>query len=342
MGLAVRNITIDLGSKPAKRVLDQVSFDVEEGKFLSLLGASGAGKSTILKIVSGTLIQDEGAVEVDGVSIDSLPPHRREIGYVFQDMRLFPHMNVEENVAFPARMHKVPKRERMQRAHELLACVQLEGFEKREVASLSGGQQQRVALARALAGNPRMLLLDEPFSGLDESLRDEMRALVLKLHREFKITTIMVTHDALEALEMSDRIAYISAGKILQEGSPRNLYTSPATQEVAACFGDCSIIEGSVDAGLFVAGSMHLAAPGCPVGAACVVIRSKGAALGSAPGECVIKSCVYRGDSYLVRLEVARQELTVQTSRPYDVGALVSVEVSSDSFFVYAQERPHE
>lgn len=203
MELDVRHIDLSMGEgKRARTVLGDVSFSVPDGAFCSLLGESGAGKSTILKVIAGILLQDGGSVLFDGAPVDGLPAHRRGIGFVFQDVRLFPHMTVEENVAYPLRMAGVGKRERLARAGELLERVQLPGFGPRRVQTLSGGQAQRVALARALAAAPAALLLDEPFSGLDESLRDDMRSLLLRLHREDGLTVLMVTHDANEAIMM--------------------------------------------------------------------------------------------------------------------------------------------
>ncbi|GHT79089.1 hypothetical protein FACS1894104_3190 [Actinomycetota bacterium] len=220
MSISVQNISVALGGKP---ILQDVSFTLADGEFLSLLGASGAGKSTTLKIIGGLLLQDEGHIVVDGDLFDEVAPHNRRAAVVFQDIRLFPNMNVEENVAFALKMQRVKKAERLQRAREVLQMVKLVGLEKRRTHELSGGQQQRVALARAIAGNPRILLLDEPFSGLDEELRDDMRELVLDIHQKLQLTTLMVTHNTQEALKMSDHIVYVSDGKVVQDATPQEL-----------------------------------------------------------------------------------------------------------------------
>lgn len=336
MRLSVSDITIDLGAKPAKRVLDNVSFEAHDREFLSLLGASGAGKSTLLKIIAGILVQDGGRVAFDGRAIDGVAAHKRNVGYVFQDMRLFPNMNVEENVAFPCKMRGMKKTARLERARELLAHVQLDGFGKREVSSLSGGQQQRVALARALAATPQVLLLDEPFSGLDEHLRDDMRSLVLKLHREFGMTTIMVTHDAIEAIEMSDRIVYLSGGRVEQQGAPGDLFEHPATGEIAACFGDCSTIGGVVEHGVFVAGPLTLPAQGVRPGPATAVIRQDAASLDAdAPPVFPVRCCVYRGSTYLVRIDLGGQTLSVPASSPVSADSSVGVAFDGAGVFVY-------
>lgn len=336
MRLTVSDITIDLGTKPAKRVLDSVSFEAHDREFLSLLGASGAGKSTLLKIIAGILVQDGGSVSFDGRAIDGVAAHERNVGYVFQDMRLFPNMNVEENVAFPCKMRGMKKPARLDRARELLSHVQLDGFGKREVSSLSGGQQQRVALARALAATPQVLLLDEPFSGLDEHLRDDMRSLVLKLHREFGMTTIMVTHDAIEAIEMSDRIVYLSGGRVEQQGMPDELFEHPATSEIAACFGGCSTITGAVEGGVFSAGPLSLPAQGVRCGSATAVIRQNAAFIDEdMPPIFSVRCCVYRGSTHLVRIDLGDQTLTVPSSSPISAGCLVGVAFDEAGVFVY-------
>lgn len=335
MRLTVSNITIDLG-KDAKRVLDDVSFAAQDGEFLSLLGESGAGKSTLLKIIAGILVQDGGSVAFGDRAIDDVPAHKRNVGYVFQDMRLFPNMNVEENVAFPCKMQGMKKAERLARARDLLGHVQLEGFGARDVSSLSGGQQQRVALARALAAKPKVLLLDEPFSGLDEHLRDDMRSLVLKLHSEFDTTTIMVTHDALEAIEMSERIVYVSDGRVVQQGTPDELFERPATSEIAACFGDCSTLFGTVRDGTFSADSLRFAAPEVADGPATAVIRQSAVRVDPrAEALHRVRCCVYRGTTHLARIDLAGQTLTVPVDEPLSAEATVGVAFEDGGVFVY-------
>ena len=243
MRLALENIGLSLGGK---EILSDVSFTVEDGQFVSILGESGAGKSTTLKVVTGILPQDAGRVTFDGVCVDDVPTHRRDVAMVFQDIRLFPHMSVADNVAFPLRMRGVPKAERQRVADEMLEAVRLEGFARRRTFELSGGQQQRVALARALAARPKALLLDEPFSGLDEQLRDDMRRLVAALHERFGITSVMVTHDPDEALVMSDLVLFMSGGRLIQAGTPREMLLSPAHEAVRTCFNDSSAIQGDV------------------------------------------------------------------------------------------------
>ena len=345
MELDVRHIDLSLGEgKRARTVLGDVSFSVPDGAFCSLLGESGAGKSTILKVIAGILLQDGGSVLFDGAPVDGLPAHRRGIGFVFQDVRLFPHMTVEENVAYPLRMAGVGKRERLARAGKLLERVQLPGFGPRRVQTLSGGQAQRVALARALAAAPAALLLDEPFSGLDESLRDDMRSLLLRLHREDGLTVLMVTHDANEAIMMSDRIVALDGGHISQIGTPEELYRRPATAKIAACFGDCSVLKGCVESERFILDGIVLPALGIGDGPAVAVVRQGDCLLspvgeghGTVPaGEAVVRCGVYAGAGYLTRLDVAGQTLTVPTASLPDPGEIVPVRIDGKGCFVFS------
>ena len=234
-------------------VLKDLSLEVAEGEFLSLLGPSGCGKSTLMKTIAGIVPARSGSILLDGTDITKLPIHRRGTVVVFQDMRLFPHKSVAENVAFPLKMQGVSKERRLKTAEELLEKVQMGGYGNRKPGELSGGQQQRVALARALAAQPKLLLLDEPFSALDENLREDMRHLVLQLQKEFAMTVILVTHDREEALSMSNRVALLFDGQLSQIGTPRDVYERPATKQVADYFGNCVYISGSVSGGIFTA-----------------------------------------------------------------------------------------
>jgi len=257
MKLEIQNLTAGYDDDV---VLRELSLSVEEGEFLSLLGPSGCGKSTLMKTIAGILPARKGRIFLDGADITDLPIHKRSTVIVFQDMRLFPHKSVAENVAFPLKMQGVSKMERLRRAEELLEKVQLAGFGTRSPSELSGGQQQRVALARALAAQPKLLLLDEPFSALDENLREDMRSLVLQLKEEFSMTVILVTHDREEALSMSHRIALMFDGKLIQTGTPKLVYTRPVSRQAADYFGNCVYIRGRAEGGIFTA-------PGicCPV-----------------------------------------------------------------------------
>ena len=239
------------------RAVDGVTFEVPEGKFYTLLGPSGCGKTTTLRCVAGLERTDTGRIIVDGRVVSSnsasggrifVPPHKRNIGMVFQSYAIWPHMTVFENAAFPLRVTKtgLSRTELKRRVEECLALVQLSGYEGRMATQLSGGQQQRLALARALVRHPRVLLLDEPLSNLDAKLREHMRTEVRDLQRRLGITTLYVTHDQIEALSMSNRIAVMSSGKIVQEGTPRGIYQRPITQFVADFVGSANFMDATV------------------------------------------------------------------------------------------------
>lgn len=247
-GLVIRDLAVSLQKQ---EILHRISLKAEEGEFLSLLGESGCGKSTLLKCIAGLLDADSGAILLNGESLLKKPPEKRGAVIVFQDLRLFPHMTVEQNITFPMEIKKIPKKQQRDTAERLLKEVQLAGLGNRKIRELSGGQMQRVALARALAAEPALLLLDEPFSGLDERLRLEMGGLVKKIHRERGITTILVTHDKREAIQLSDRIVLMSGGRSLQQGTPRELFYQPASKEAAEYFGKVNYLRGDIQGNLF-------------------------------------------------------------------------------------------
>ena len=249
MSLTIKNLRVTLQKK---EILHGITLDIKEGEFISLLGESGCGKTTLLKCIAGFLEVKQGNIHIQGKSVMNVPPEKRGTVIVFQDLRLFPHMTVEKNIRFPMELQKIPKKVQKETVKKLLENVQLEGFEKRKMREMSGGQMQRVAIARALAANPKVLLLDEAFSGLDENLRAEMRSLVKRLHEEWKITTILVTHDKREALQISDRIALMSEGKILQYAPPKEIFCYPSSKNVAEYFGEVNYISGTVENGRFI------------------------------------------------------------------------------------------
>ncbi|HES4904628.1 TPA: ABC transporter ATP-binding protein, partial [Streptococcus pyogenes] len=209
------------------QVLKNINFDLEEGKFYTLLGASGSGKSTILNIMAGLLDASSGDIYLDGERINDLPINKRDIHTVFQNYALFPHMTVFENVAFALKLKKVDKKEIAKRVKETLKMVQLEGYENRSIQKLSGGQRQRVAIARAIINQPRVVLLDEPLSALDLKLRTEMQYELRELQQRLGITFVFVTHDQEEALAMSDWIFVMNEGEIVQSGTPVDIYDEP-------------------------------------------------------------------------------------------------------------------
>jgi spermidine/putrescine transport system ATP-binding protein len=228
------------GTVPAVKEMD---LKIEEGEFFSLLGSSGSGKTTTLRLIAGFEQPTAGSVLLDGVDTTGVPPFRRDVNTVFQNYALFPHMKVEANVAYPLKMAGVPKREIKPRVAEALERVSMTGYEKRLPHQLSGGQRQRVALARALIGRPRLLLLDEPLGALDLKLRENMLLVLRNLQRDVGITFIYVTHDQGEALAMSDRLAVMSEGRIEQLATPTEVYDRPATSFVAGFIGKTNLLE---------------------------------------------------------------------------------------------------
>jgi putative spermidine/putrescine transport system ATP-binding protein len=222
--------------------VDDLNLHIEAGEFLTLLGPSGSGKTTSLMLLAGFEAPSEGTIRLDGTSIESLPPHQRNMGVVFQSYSLFPHMTVAQNVAFPLSVRKVPVAIIADKVTAALTKVHLENFTHRKPSQLSGGQQQRVALARALVFEPRLVLMDEPLSALDKKLREEMQLEIRRLHRELGITMVFVTHDQSEAMTLSDRVAVFNQGRVEQLASPQQLYDAPANPFVANFLGDNNML----------------------------------------------------------------------------------------------------
>ena len=224
------------------RATDDVSLEIAAGEFLTLLGPSGSGKTTLLMMMAGFARPSGGSIRFGDREVVHLPPHRREIGMVFQNYALFPHMSVGENIAYPLRVRGVGKAECGERVLKALDLVQLSGYQDRRITQLSGGQRQRIALARAIVFEPRILLMDEPLSALDKQLRETMQIEIRKLHDRLGMTTVSVTHDQREALTMSDRIAVFSRGKLVQVAAPSDLYEKPASRFVAEFIGESSFL----------------------------------------------------------------------------------------------------
>ncbi len=223
--------------------VDGVDLEVAEDEFFTLLGPSGSGKTTTLRLIAGFETPDRGTVELAGEDVTGRPPYARDVNTVFQDYALFPHMTVQENVEYGLRIKKVARDERRSRATEALALVQLDGYGDRKPGQLSGGQRQRVALARAIVNRPKVLLLDEPLGALDLKLRQGMQVELKRIQREVGITFVYVTHDQEEALTMSDRLAVFDAGRIVQVGTPADVYEKPATEFVAGFVGVSNVLE---------------------------------------------------------------------------------------------------
>ncbi|GMC03895.1 spermidine/putrescine import ATP-binding protein PotA [Enterococcus thailandicus] len=225
-------------------ILKKVSFEIEQGKFYTLLGPSGCGKTTILRIIAGFTEATEGDIYFEGKRLNDLPANKRQVNTVFQDYALFPHMNVFDNVAFGLQIKKMPKNEIRKKVTDALRMVQLPGYETREISEMSGGQRQRVAIARAIVNEPKVLLLDEPLSALDLKLRTDMQYELRELQQRLGITFIFVTHDQEEALAMSDEIFVMNKGKIVQSGTPVDIYDEPINHFVADFVGESNIVDG--------------------------------------------------------------------------------------------------
>lgn len=259
MAIKLQNLTKKFGAHGA---VDNVSFQVKEGELVGLLGPSGGGKSTILRIIAGLEHSTSGTIFINGQAVNNLPPQDRGVGMVFQNYALFKHMTVAENISFGLEVRKYPKSAVRERVGELLSLVGLEGLEHRYPHQLSGGQRQRVALARSLAPRPRIVLLDEPFGAVDAKIRRELREWLRKLHDEMHMTSIFVTHDQEEALEVADRIVIINKGKVEQIGSPKEIYNHPETEFVANFVGPVNVLAAEVVEGKAQVGPLQVKAPG--------------------------------------------------------------------------------
>ncbi|MCO5091317.1 ABC transporter ATP-binding protein [Bosea sp. (in: a-proteobacteria)] len=244
-GVRIRGLSLKYGGFKA---VDDVSLDIAPGEFVTMLGPSGSGKTTTMMSIAGFIRDYEGSISIGGEPVDALPPHRRNIGVVFQHLALFPHMTVADNIAFPLLMRGMPKAEIADRVRQALDLVRLSPMGGRLPSQLSGGQQQRVAIARALVFSPPLLLLDEPLGALDRKLRDALQLELKELHRKLGITIVLVTHDQVEAIILSDRVAVMNAGRIAQIATPTDLYFSPANRFVADFVGESACFPGTIRA----------------------------------------------------------------------------------------------
>lgn len=339
MSLNIEKINVSINQNS---ILKNVSLDIKDGEFVSLLGSSGCGKTTLLKSLAGILPISDGEIYLDGKAISKTPPEKRGAVIVFQDLRLFPHMTVEKNIAFAMELRGVPKAEQRRRITELLAAVQLPGFEKRRVKEMSGGQSQRVALARALAAEPKILLLDEPFSSLDESLREEMGQLVKELQEKLHLTTIMVTHDKEGAMKLSHRLALMDNGEILQYGTAEELFLQPRNRFVADYMGQANYIKGTVRQGVF-----HCPLADVPTdkpdGEYDLLVRPFAVRL-TKGGDALVKRMYFKGE--IVELEVLAAENVLKVQLPYGhwqqqqikAEDRVQVEIDTDNILLFPTE----
>ncbi|MEC7763690.1 MAG: ABC transporter ATP-binding protein [Pseudomonadota bacterium] len=306
--------------------LGDVSMSVAKGDFVTLLGASGSGKTTLLNIVAGFLRPDQGRIHFGGKDVTLDPVNRRDVGMVFQNYALFPHMSVAANVGFPLKIRRVPKAEIARRVDETLRMVRMESMADRNVAALSGGQRQRVALARAVVFGPKIVLMDEPLSALDKSLREHMQIEIRRLHERIGATTIYVTHDQREALSMSDQIAVMSQGRIMQFGTPRDVYERPVNAFVARFVGESVLLPVTrTEQGVRTPDGTELTARDVPLGDTLhLILRAERLTLATANEPLpdtmneirgVMRDVVYHGDSVLVLVECGLEE-PVSIRRP--------------------------
>jgi len=294
----------------AREVLKSISLDIAVGEFITLLGESGSGKTTLLRLIAGFEQPSAGEISMNGSRLDTLPPYRRRVNTVFQNYALFPHLSVQDNVAYGLRVSDTPKNEISGRVEQALGMVKMQEFADARPGRLSGGQQQRVALARALVNRPQLLLLDEPLSALDANLRKEMQSELKALQREIGITFLFVTHDQEEAMALSDRIALLRDGALEQVASPREIYARPATAYTAQFIGQTNLLRGEVRGGAASCGSLHWPANGT-TGPALFSLRPEAIGLSTdgaptADGvrfRAAIRQQIYGGASELLELD---------------------------------------
>ncbi len=330
--------------------LDHVSVSFADGEFFGLLGPSGSGKTTLLRSIAGFIELDSGQVLLDGEDIGHTPVHKRDIGMVFQNYALFPHMTVFDNVAFGLSVRKADNAEIKRRVDEILGLVRLSGLQERKPKQLSGGQQQRVALARALVTRPKVLLLDEPLGALDKHLREEMQVELRRIQREVGITTIFVTHDQEEAMTLSDRIAILDQGRIVQLGAPLDVYEHPLNRFAAGFLGVANFLEGRVTAVSGTEARIDLALGGQAVAAAegmranaPVLLAVRPEKIDVAAGDAgagpnslsgTVTSAVFSGSSTTYRVAVGQQSIAVfqqnSTPRRFQPGDRVALHWSAE------------
>jgi spermidine/putrescine ABC transporter ATP-binding subunit len=339
--------------------LHEVSLPIRRGELMTLLGPSGCGKTTLLNLVAGFFSPDGGEIRIDGKLVNDVPTYQREIGMMFQNYALFPHMTVAANVGYGLKMRRLAKAEIARRVGDALALVRLAGYEDRKPRQLSGGQQQRVALARALVINPKVLLLDEPFSALDKNLRASMQVELRDIQRKLGVTTVFVTHDQSEALSLSDRLAVMSEGRIRQLGTPEEIYRRPCERFVASFVGDANVLRGRLDRidgaqAIVALGAARIKVPSGPLqGVAAsapvdVFVRPEQLRL-TAAGETSasngsIVAQVYQGghvDFYVACADSVRGRLLVRLAGPdaaasRPIGAAVGISLSGDDGIAFA------
>ena len=327
-------------------VLDDLNLSIRDGEFVTLLGSSGCGKTTTLRIIAGFLEPDEGEVFFDSKNMNGVPAHKREVNTIFQRYALFPHYNVFENVAYGLRVRRTPEAEIRERVHEMLTLVNLDGFAKRSVSKLSGGQQQRVAIARALVLKPKVLLLDEPLSALDLKLRKDMQNELRNIQKALGITFVFVTHDQEEALSMSDTVVVMNEGKVQQIGSPIDIYNEPQNAFVADFIGESNILDGVMKEDYkasFSGKTFQCLDKGFAPGEAVdVVVRPEDVDIVD-PGKGMLKGTVtsvtFRGVHFEIIVDIGGFKWMIQTTDFHPEGTEVGLIIEPDAIHVMKKSK---
>ena len=336
--IKLKNISISFDDE---QIIDNMNLYIRDKEFITFLGPSGCGKTTTLRIIAGFLQPDSGEVIFDGKIINELPPHKRQLNTIFQRYALFPHLNVYENIAFGLRLRKISEKEIKETVTEMLALVNLKGFERRNISSLSGGQQQRVAIARALAVKPKILLLDEPLGALDLKLRKDMQVELKNIQKRLGITFIYVTHDQEEALSMSDTIVVMNGGKIQQIGTPLDIYNEPKNAFVADFIGESNIIEGVMRADFWVemAGNKFKCLDkGFGIDEEVdVVVRPEDVDIVKAEDGMIsgkVTSITFKGVHYEIIVEIKGFKWMIQSTDYQEVGSTIGLVIEPDAIHI--------
>ena len=339
----LKNISV---SFDGETIIDNMNLYIRDKEFITFLGPSGCGKTTTLRIIAGFQQPDSGDVIFDGKVINGVPPHKRQLNTIFQRYALFPHLNVYENIAFGLRLKKTPEKEIKEAVTEMLALVNLKGFERRNISSLSGGQQQRVAIARALVVKPRVLLLDEPLGALDLKLRKDMQVELKNIQKRLGITFIYVTHDQEEALSMSDTIVVMDSGVIQQIGTPTDIYNEPKNAFVADFIGESNIIEGVMRADFWVEMAGHkfkCLDKGFGVDEEVdVVVRPEDVdvvPVEEAMISGVVTSTTFKGDYYEIIVEIKGFKWMIESTHNQTVGSTIGLNIIPDAIHIMKKSK---
>ena len=336
--VSLRDIVVEFDGQ---RILDGLNLDIHDKEFVTLLGSSGCGKTTTLRLIAGFLEPNAGKVLLKGEDITGVPPYKRPVNTVFQKYALFPHLNVFENVAFGLRLKKLDEDTIRRKVRDMLEVVGLKGFERRSISQMSGGQQQRVAIARSLVNEPEILLLDEPLGALDLKLRKEMQLELKRLQREMNITFVYVTHDQEEALTMSDTVVVMSGGKIQQIGSPQDIYNEPKNAFVARFIGDSNIVDGVMLKDFLVNFGGHdftCVDRGCKVNEPVqVVIRPEDVqivppSVGMLTG--LVREVIFKGVHFEMHVDVEGYEWIIHSTQASQPGELIGMNIGPDEIHI--------